>query len=155
MIARWVASKLFAPIAAGVIALLLAALVVQTVRIDGFPFFGPGYRGQLAECRNERNAENDAILEAQRKGREEGRIAAAADTATLLERDKQRDETFDKRIGDLRAITAELAKPKPPVTVSVDDPLPVIVTQPLTPACLLDRAVLERLHDFVNEGRGP
>jgi len=155
MIAGWVASKLFAPIASALVIVLGAALVFQTVRIDGFPFFGPGLRGQLAECQAQQGEANAAVLKAREDGREEGQKSAAADTAALLERDQKRDESFDKRIGELKTITADLAKPKPPVRVSVDDPLPVIVTPSQTPACVLDKAALDRLHDFVNQGRGP
>lgn len=157
MIAKWFASKLFGPIASAAVVVLLGAFIVQTVRIDGFPLFGPGYRGQLAECRNERGRENDAILEAQNKGREEGRVAAAADSAALAEREKKRDEDFGKRIEALDSITADLAKPRPEPTVrvTVDDPLPVVVTPPSSPQCLLDQDVLDRLRTFINQGRAP
>lgn len=110
-------------------------------------------RADLAECRNQQLEANAAVVKARDDGREEGRIAANADGERLRAEALERQAMLETTITDLRAITARLNAPRPPVRVEVDPAIPVVVTPPAAMSCALDRKALDEMQAFLNRGR--
>jgi len=156
--AKILASKLFGPIAAAVAALAVLGLVVQTIRIDGFPFFGPGLRGRLAECENVNTLAAKERDDAIAKSREEGRASAALDAQGLISREVERRAAADKSIEDLRLQVSKLRPVAPPPIILPGQPEPpIVVTPPALPAaCQMNQEALDAIRLNINAARrGP
>lgn len=136
-----------------VAAAALLAFAVQTVRIDGFPLFYTGLRGQLLECRDAQSEANKAAQAVADRAREDGRAAALADRERIAAGDAKRAEESAKAVADLQAIVARLSRPQPPVRVTVESEPPIIITPPVGPSCDLDRGALDDLRERLNRGR--
>lgn len=149
MISRFITG----PIMGALAAILAIAFAVQTVRIDGFPIFYDGLRSQLLACENAQAKANEAAQAAAEKAREDGRVAAIADRERIEASDKQRAADSAKTVADLQAIVARLKQPQPPMRVTVDQPLPLVVTPPVGMSCDLDRSALDDLRERLNRGR--
>lgn len=151
----FLSSRLAGPIATGVAALLLVALMVQTVRISGF-FFIPGLEDQLAACQSVNSRANEAATKAIADAREAGRLQAEAAAKRLLEGELKRREDTDKVIADLQKAVSKLRPVAPPPVILPGQPLPpIVVTPPQLPAvCRLDQAALDSIRGTLNVQRG-
>lgn len=153
---RFITSKLFGPIAAAAAVLFLALAIYQTIRIDGFPFFGPGLRGQLAECQAFQGLANQKAQEAADKAREEGRLSAAADSEKLRASEVERQRMEMETLEMLQKQAANLRRPPPPVIVPRAPPPPVVLEPPppLPAVCLLNQEALDAMQATINNQVG-
>jgi len=122
--------------------LMYGAWTVQTSRL----------RADLAECRNQQLEANAAVIKARDDGLEEGRVAANADGERLRQEAADRQKDLQNTIDGLRAITARLNAPRPPIVVTAMSEPPIIVMPPMA-SCALDRTALDELQVFLNRGR--
>ncbi len=112
-----------------------------------------GLRADLLACEQRQTEANNAILKAQDDGRREGRDAANKDGERLRQEAAETQKQLAGALVQLADITKRLNAPKPPVTVTVDGPLPVVVTPPAAMSCNLERGPLDELQSFLNRGR--
>ena len=135
---------------------LLAALIFQSVRADGFLWWD-GLSDQLRVCEDRNKAVEDATKVAADTAREEGRIAAEAASARLLEGAIKGREKSDADVAALRVLVSRLRPIAPPPIVIPGQPLPpVVVTPPALPReCRLDQPALDAIRATINAGRAP
>lgn len=142
---------------------LLVALLLQTARVDGVPFFYTGLAEQLADCKLDALSAEVAALSAADKARKEGRASAAEDSKALVEAETQRRVNADKDVAALRALIARLkqtppqpaprAQPSPEAKGGV--PMPPPAAPPMAGlACVLEQRTLDALRSTLNQGRG-
>lgn len=139
-------SRLGALVGGALVALIVFA--VQEFRLSRVQSY-------LLACEQRQTEANNAILKAQEDGRREGRDAANKDGERLRQESAETQRQLKGALVQLADITKRLNAPKPPVTVSVDGPLPVVVTPPAAMSCALERGPLDELTAFLNRGRVP
>jgi type IV secretory pathway VirB10-like protein len=121
---------------------MYGAWSIQTARL----------RADLLECQNQQLEANEAARAAQDKIRDDAREASNKVGERLRQEAADRAKDLQKEIVDLRAITARLNAPRPPITVTAMSEPPIVITPPVA-SCALDRGVLDELQAFLNRGR--
>lgn len=114
-----ITSRLAGPIAAAVAALLFVLLTVQTVRIEGAPFFGGGYKAEVAALHASINDPNTGYVVTLERARANGlQFQTAANTCNAHVRDLEAEgarktaeaqAAIQKARGDLVAANRRVA----------------------------------------------